>query len=433
LILIYGLILIPVLSHYIPLHVLGDAKPVNHSGILDKMFNAVFNQAFRSMAESQSPALNDSAPLYRVIQESSSGLNWSLLVIVVWIAGFLITSFRVVIGKVSLIALHIDESNRVSKKYESLLHHLSERMSIRRKIIVGTSPKCSFPFTYRVFKPVIVFPQDIGNWPVERVKAVMLHELAHIRRNDYLTQYIARIICSLFWFIPPLWIAYASLYQEQEMACDVSVLRRGIKPADYASHILDLARCRRSVISMEGSYFLRGRKKILKKRIFNALSLRKDEIVLKGGKPMKLRNFILLSGILLIAIALIGSCATKRKAVSDQDFFEAYSATWVNEAHQEPWRKVVMYADGTYEYYTSIDSSEIYFSGIMTFTDKWKEADGTIWYRGRWKDRTGEGYEMGKISDSGNTFEQIFTIGDLQIEEWEVGKTGYNYITWYRQ
>jgi len=64
---------------------------------------------------------------------------------------------------------------------------------------------------------------------------------------------------------------------------------------------------------------------------------------------MRRRNFILLCGIVLLALALIGSCATRRKAISEEEFFDAYSGTWINMEYSGndffTSQKIVQYPD----------------------------------------------------------------------------------------
>src|SRR4029077_16412802 len=70
----------------------------------------------------------------------------------------------------------------------------------------------------------------------------IVHELAHVRRLDFLTQLLARIACAVYWFNPLAWLASARGRIEQELACDDLALGRGFKPADYAEHLLTVLR-----------------------------------------------------------------------------------------------------------------------------------------------------------------------------------------------
>jgi hypothetical protein len=83
------------------------------------------------------------------------------------------------------------------------------------------------------------------------VRIVLGHELAHIRRRDWLTHVAAELLRAAYWFNPLVWIACRRLRLESEQACDDAVLGLGIEGPEYAAHLLDLARafkqCRTTV------------------------------------------------------------------------------------------------------------------------------------------------------------------------------------------
>ena len=80
------------------------------------------------------------------------------------------------------------------------------------------------------------------NWKDERIKSVLLHELAHIARSDCLTRGIALIASSLLWFNPLSWFAYRHLGNECELACDDLTLNTGCDPCYYAETLLIVSR-----------------------------------------------------------------------------------------------------------------------------------------------------------------------------------------------
>ena len=78
-------------------------------------------------------------------------------------------------------------------------------------------------------------------WPRERLHAVLLHELAHIRRRDSLANALSHIACALYWPNPLVWIAAKKLRREAEIAADDAVINAGVKPSSYAGELLALA------------------------------------------------------------------------------------------------------------------------------------------------------------------------------------------------
>ena len=91
----------------------------------------------------------------------------------------------------------------------------------------------------------VLLPSDAGAWPRERLLAVLLHEMAHVRRRDAAWATAAGLVCALHWLNPLVWLAAARLRTETERACDDRVLGIGVNPMAYADHLLAVARtCR---------------------------------------------------------------------------------------------------------------------------------------------------------------------------------------------
>jgi hypothetical protein len=88
----------------------------------------------------------------------------------------------------------------------------------------------------------VLLPDEAAAWPLDRLRAVLLHEMAHVRRRDWPGHRLADLVCALYWFHPLVWPLARRLRAESEAACDDRVLALGVPAPDYARHLLDVAR-----------------------------------------------------------------------------------------------------------------------------------------------------------------------------------------------
>ncbi len=95
------------------------------------------------------------------------------------------------------------------------------------------------PGVFGIIRPVLLWPRDIDTrLDDEQVRAILAHELAHVRRRDNLTAVIHMAVESIFWFHPLVWWIGGRLVDERERACDEEVVRLGSDPHVYAESIL---------------------------------------------------------------------------------------------------------------------------------------------------------------------------------------------------
>ncbi len=98
------------------------------------------------------------------------------------------------------------------------------------------------PVLAGVLRPVILLPEGSEHWTPGRRRAVLAHELAHVRRRDPVVLALGQCAGAVFWFHPLFHLALRYLRTESEQACDDAALRLGITSTDYAGHLLALAR-----------------------------------------------------------------------------------------------------------------------------------------------------------------------------------------------
>jgi len=189
---------------------------------------------------------------------------WAASFLAVWLSGTALILLSVAVGRARLRALRRAAHPPADAGWFPLLGRLCEQLRVRRRVTLLQSPDDLMPVTWGWWQPVILLPAQADQWSPERRRVVLLHELAHVKRWDCLTQMIARVACAVYWFNPLVWLAARRMCIERERACDDLVLNGGCKASDYAAHLLEIARSFRRVpqvaaIAMARSSHLEGR------------------------------------------------------------------------------------------------------------------------------------------------------------------------------
>jgi beta-lactamase regulating signal transducer with metallopeptidase domain/HEAT repeat protein len=142
-------------------------------------------------------------------------------------------------------ALSVHRIIRRSRPLESAdwmnpLWEVADRLELEKAPRLVRSDDAKMPFACGLLRPTIVLPAECDGWTLDRRRAVLLHELAHIRRRDLVGHTVGRFACALYWFHPLVWTAAKRLRSESERACDDLALNCGARASDYAEHLLDI-------------------------------------------------------------------------------------------------------------------------------------------------------------------------------------------------
>jgi TonB family protein len=168
-----------------------------------------------------------------------------------WVAGIWL------IGLVCILAFLLREvarfagiAYRAAPFFESrwfrMAGEIQRRFQIGRSIRLVQSRTSSMLVTWGAVKPRVLLPDGAAGWTEPRMRAVLGHEFAHIRRHDWFIQLVGEIGRAIYWFNPLMWFACDRLRQESERACDDAVLGLGVESTEYAAELLDLARLLKS-------------------------------------------------------------------------------------------------------------------------------------------------------------------------------------------
>jgi len=163
--------------------------------------------------------------------------------VAIWALGTCVLAVFFAAGAVRLARLahsaRAVDDERIAGFAETAAHGLGVP---RRRFRLRWSDRASTPMTWGVWRPVVLLPAEAAGWDDDRLRHVLLHEIAHVKRWDVATQAVSTLACVLYWFNPLAWWAARQMLVERERACDDLVLGNGARPSDYAHGLLDIAR-----------------------------------------------------------------------------------------------------------------------------------------------------------------------------------------------
>ena len=154
--------------------------------------------------------------------------NWPVIsLFTVWVSGLLVIAF-----------IRLRGLNRIRAAIRQ-----STPINVSASIQVRSSPVLLEPGVVGSLRPILLLPLGITQrLAPPQMKAVLSHELCHVRRRDNLTSAAHIVVEAIFWFHPLVWWIGARLLEERERACDESVLGLGHDPRDYAEAILNICK-----------------------------------------------------------------------------------------------------------------------------------------------------------------------------------------------
>lgn len=142
-------------------------------------------------------------------------------IVSIWIIGLLIYLFRISGSLLYLYQLRKLKRIALEQAWIKKTLQFCARLKIRRPVSISLSPKIKNPVTLGILKPLILIPASLmGGLTPEMLEAIIVHELAHIRRNDFIMNILQTLIETLFFFHPGVWYISSQIRRERELACD---------------------------------------------------------------------------------------------------------------------------------------------------------------------------------------------------------------------
>ncbi|MCO6498043.1 MAG: M48 family metalloprotease [Chitinophagaceae bacterium] len=129
------------------------------------------------------------------------------------------------------------------QRWIEFTNHSAALLKISRKVSIWVSESIRTPFTTGFLKPVILLPVTcLTHLTPTQIEAIIVHELSHIKRNDYLINLLLSVIETVLFFNPAVFILMQNIRNERENCCDDLVLEHNYEPENYARALLELSK-----------------------------------------------------------------------------------------------------------------------------------------------------------------------------------------------
>ena len=161
--------------------------------------------------------------------------------VVIWVIGVMLFLLRLQGSMIYLKRLQVMGTQPVSIFWQHKVNLLSDQLGIHKKIKIVESAIATVPMVIGHFKPMILIPVGmLTGLSTKEVEAILVHELAHIKRVDYLINIIQTVIESLLFFNPAVWWISQAIRKHREHCCDDIAVRYCGNQLEYANALTNL-------------------------------------------------------------------------------------------------------------------------------------------------------------------------------------------------
>ncbi|MVN20365.1 M56 family metallopeptidase [Mucilaginibacter arboris] len=211
-----------------------------------------------------------------------------------YLTGLIFCALRLAIGIVNINWVKNNGNSQQNNYWSEQVNKLSKHFNLVKTVSLFLSDKIQVPLTIGFFKPVIVFPIALINQlSVEQTEAILLHELAHIKRADYLLNILLNIIQSFLFFNPAVWLMNREIDKYREQCCDDLVIENSADKLIYAQALLAIEEYRSTQLNL--ALAANGKKYTLLNRIKRITNM-------KTTSPSPQNKFV----VMLLAFTVIG-------------------------------------------------------------------------------------------------------------------------------
>ncbi len=194
---------------------------------------------------------------------TSTGPSFTATILVAWAIGVIALSIRLLGGWLTARGMARKAHQPAGPHIQAMLAQLTSRLGMRRIVAIAESSSVAVPIMIGWLKPIVILPTAVASgFTTDHIEALIVHELAHIRRHDYLVNLLQSVVETVLFYHPAVWWVSSRVRAEREHCCDdvaVTVCDR-LTYAQALSSLAELATPQMAMAASNGSLVDRVRR-----------------------------------------------------------------------------------------------------------------------------------------------------------------------------
>ncbi|MDR3679493.1 MAG: M56 family metallopeptidase [Flavipsychrobacter sp.] len=191
--------------------------------------------------------------VHPLVMDTTASYGWqeslftNVIAALPWLSAFYLAGLALMLVRLSggMLQLFTLKNNAVIQPeatIEVLLQSLKNKLHFEGRVELLISAKAQVPMVIGVLKPIILMPAAaIAQLSTEQLGTIIMHELAHIERHDYLVNIFQTVVETILFFNPFTWMISSIIRREREHCCDDLVVHHTSEPLIYATALATLA------------------------------------------------------------------------------------------------------------------------------------------------------------------------------------------------
>jgi beta-lactamase regulating signal transducer with metallopeptidase domain/protocatechuate 3,4-dioxygenase beta subunit len=172
---------------------------------------------------------------------------WLPEIVLLWLTGVLLAALRPLFSWYTVRHLRTVGVSPVGDRVHNVVERTAKRLRLARAVEVLQSTLVKTPVVAGYFRPAVLLPLCVvTGLPEAQLELILAHELAHIRRHDYLVNLLQTLVETLFFYHPAVWWLSRQIRNERENCCDDVAMATVASRADYGRALLAIEELRAS-------------------------------------------------------------------------------------------------------------------------------------------------------------------------------------------